>query len=711
MKILQILPSLDIGGVETGTVDLARGLVARGHRAIVVSGGGRLVSELEAAGARHYTLPVGKKSAVTIVRMIGALRDIIRSEDIDIVHARSRVPALIAYIACRATNRVFLTTAHGYYRKHVMSEAMGWGKYVIVASHIMGKHMAADFGVPHGRIRLIPRGVDLTKFVFRDPKERPAGEFVIGMISRITPLKGHADFIKAVAAVRRQIPQVRAVIVGAAPKEKYAEDLEILVRRLGLSKTVTFAGARQDVPEVMRGLDLLVSATTTPEAFGRVIIEAQASGVPVVATRVGGVVDIVEDGRTGLLCAAGNPAGMAEKILAAYKDRELRISMAIAARRKVETEYTLESMIARTVAVYVEALAVRNMLVIKQSALGDVILSVPSLRALRSAYPRAKIQVLVGVQSRAVLDNCPYIDDRIVCDLKGRDRGLAGIIRLSAILRKECFDTAIDLQNNKKSHLLAYLSLATLRYGYDNGKLSFLLNRRIQDDAPYLDPVEHQFRTLRLAGIKAADKSLALWPSEHDEEEARKFLAENWVKPSQTLVGINVRASVRWTSKNWPSGYIVELCDRLAREFNARTVLTGTGADAAYAGAIARAAKSKPIVAAGRTSIMGLASLMKHFAVYVTPDSAPMHIAAGMGTPCIALFGPTDPARHLPPSSGCIVLCKEREFTCSPCYKSGCPKKVTCMKKITVDEVLRSARAIMSKERVAVESPSGNYAR
>ena len=126
MNVLQILPSLDIGGVETGTVDLARYLTKNGHKAITVSGGGRLVRELDMPLSRHYTLPVGKKSPITIIRMIHALRDIIRKEDIDIVHARSRVPALTAYIACKITNRPFVTTAHGYYKKHLLSEPMGW---------------------------------------------------------------------------------------------------------------------------------------------------------------------------------------------------------------------------------------------------------------------------------------------------------------------------------------------------------------------------------------------------------------------------------------------------------------------------------------------------------------------------------------------------------------------------------------------------------
>ena len=693
MNILQILPSLDVGGVETGTVDLARYLMARGHKAIVVSGGGRLVKELDKINVRHYKLPVGKKSVFTVFKMVRALADIIRAEDIDIVHARSRVPALIAFFACRMTQRVFITTAHGYYKKHPLSEVMGWGRYVIVASHIMAKHMMHDFGVPYERIRLIPRGVDLDRFHFKAPSAEKKSSFTIGMVSRITPLKGHADFIKAASLVSRQIPGLKVKIVGEAPKVRYREDIELLVRRLGLVQTVEFAGAREDVPSVMKDLDMLVSATVTPEAFGRVIIEAQAVGVPVVATRVGGVVDIIDDGKSGLLCDPSDYKDMADKIIRLYKDRDLRLSIITEARKKVESDFGVDKMIERTIAVYEEAVKANNILVIKMSAAGDVILSVPSLRAIRAKFPSANIKVLVGLPYRQLLDRCPYINDRIVCDFKDKHKGVAGFLRLADELRKGWFDIVIDLQNNKKSHLLAYMSMAPLRYGYDNKKFSFLLNRRIKDDAPYLDPVEHQSRTLKTAGVKLEDKRLELWPSKDDESEAEKFLSDNWIVPSQPIAGMHLRASSKWPTKNLPPSHIAELCDMLAKEFNIRTVLTGSKDDAELANRIAHMTKSKPIVAAGKTSMLELACLIRRMKVYVTPDSAPMHIASAMGTPFVAIFGPTDPARHLPPAEKFIVL--KKELKCSPCYSPRCMKKILCMRKITAGEVFEAMKRFL----------------
>ena len=457
------------------------------------------------------------------------------------------------------------------------------------------------------------------------------------------------------------------------------------------------------------GLDVLVSATITPEAFGRVIIEAQASGVPVVATKVGGVVDVIEDRKTGLLCAPQDPKDMAQKILELHKDKALWTRLAMDSKRHVESCFNLGKMMEKTLAVYEEAIETINILVIKISAIGDVVLSVPSLKAIRAKYPRANIKVLIGIQSRESLDRCPYINERIVCDFKGKDRGILGLWRLGKVLRSSCFDIVIDLQNNKKSHLLAALSLAPLRYGYDNKKLSFLLNRKLRDDAPHLDPIEHQFRVLRMAGIKPQDKCLELWPGNTEAAQVDKLLAESWMKPSVGLVGINVRASERWITKNWPILNIVELCDRLAKEFNMRVVLTGAESDIGFAQAIARGAKSKPLMAAGKTSILELASMIKRFNVYLTPDSAPMHIAAAMGIPCIALFGPTEPERHVAPSKECIIISKKNELKCSPCYSPTCVKNFVCMKKITVDEVLEAMRPFL-KEGEKIESTASNDA-
>lgn len=195
---------------------------------------------------------------------------------------------------------------------------------MIVSSNVIARHMQEQFGVPPERLRFIPRGVDLEQFIFR-PKAITPGkdrdEFTIGLISRLTPIKGHTHFLQAIARVIRVIPKVKVLIVGEASpgKEQYKEELKMLTRRLGLSPYVKFSGQLDNIPAVLSGLDLLVLPTLTQEAFGRVLIEAGACGVPVIATQVGGIVDIVEDGVNGKLVPPGNSEELAKAIIALYK--------------------------------------------------------------------------------------------------------------------------------------------------------------------------------------------------------------------------------------------------------------------------------------------------------------------------------------------------------------------------------------------------------
>src|SRR4030042_2132496 len=498
-------------------------------------------------------------------------------------HPRSRVPAWIAYFACRKAGRVFITTCHGYYKKHFFSSIMGWGKRGIVLSNAVARHMIDDFSVPYERIRLVPRSVDLDKFKYTDPAKKRGDQFNVGVIARLTPIKGHTHFIKAMARVARQIPRLKIWIIGDAPasREAYKEEIEVLVRRLGLSHCTEFLGIQRDIPSILTNLDLVVLPTVTHEAFGRVIIEAQAAGVPVVATEVGGVVDIVENEKTGLLVAPADPVGMAEAIIRIFKDKKLAHTLAENAYRKVKKEYNLELMVKNTLDVYQDALANFKILIIKFSSLGDIILSTAAIRAIREKFDaNYKISFLVGEESKEALLRCPYIDELLVADFKNKDKGLRGLLGLADMLRKKNFDILVDLQNNRKSHLLSFLSLCQNRYGYDNGKFGFLLNKRIKDEKPLLGPVAHQFRILKMLNINLVNPDLELWPSEEDKLYIDDLLDSQWLSTNQKIIGINLGASERWVTKAWPKQNLIKLCQELG-EREMRIVITGTQKDAA----------------------------------------------------------------------------------------------------------------------------------
>ncbi|MBF0215579.1 MAG: lipopolysaccharide heptosyltransferase II [Candidatus Omnitrophica bacterium] len=695
MNVLQLVPKLNVGGVEVGTVDVARALTLLGNKSVVASAGGALERDLVATGSKHYNLAVGKKNPVTMFFVYRELRKIISRENIDIVHARSRIPALIGYFAARHEGKTFITTAHGQYRKHFISSIMGWGKIVIVANETMSEYMNEKFGVKKEKMVIIPRGVDLEKFQFRGKKIKKDNVIRVGMISRITPLKGHLDFIEAISLVTRKYPCVEGIIMGdmSSAKPDYITKIKLSIARLSLERVIKFKDSREKVPDVLKELDVFVSANRKQEAFGRSVIEAQAVGVPVVATRVGGVIESVKDGETGLIAEPSDPVDLAEKIIRVISSPETALSMVKNARANVEKEYSLERMLNLTISAYKNVLKMKKILVMKISSLGDIVLSVPSLRALRCKYPLSVIKVLVDIRFREALKGIPYVDEIITCDLNGRDSGRS-FIKFGERLRDENFDLSVDLQNSKKSHMLAFLAFIPERYGYDNGKLSFLINRRTKMPQRPMDPLDHQLNLLHLLGVTLMEKRLELVSDPLSDEWVDEFLAANWVKDGQPIVGISLSASEKWPSKNWGLENFIRLSELLARVNGIRVVLLGAESDAPAADIFVNSTDSKPVNAVGKTTIGQLASLIKRSSVIVTGDSAPMHMAAAFNIPFVAIFGPTDPKRHLPPAEHYKLI--HKRFPCSSCYKGKCPKDMRCMNMIKPQEIFEAVTELMA---------------
>jgi lipopolysaccharide heptosyltransferase II len=357
------------------------------------------------------------------------------------------------------------------------------------------------------------------------------------------------------------------------------------------------------------------------------------------------------------------------------------------AREKILSQYTLEHMAEATIKVYEEVIQHINILVIKLSALGDIILATPSLKALKKTFPLSKIYCLIKKDFREALQLCPYLEDLIIYDPEHKHKsGWWGIWRLSKKLRGFQFDKVIDFQNNYKSHMLSFLSFCPERYGYRNQKWGCLLNDGIKDLDKSVDPVTHQFRILNLLGIEPTGKErLELWSSSKDRIYIEQILESQWIADNTILVGIQLSASGRWQSKAWPLDYIAQLCDLLAVK-NIRVVLTGSRSDQGAARQLLKLTNAKPADLTGKTSIAQLFALLKKCHTFVAMDSAPLHVAAAANVPVIALFGPTDPARHMPPIEKGRVL--YRPVSCSPCYSPTCLIKThECLRQIKPLEV------------------------
>ncbi len=688
MRICQILPQMNIGGVETGTLDLSGFLHRIGHHVVVISHGGVLVGRLTEQGIEHVTMPVHRKELFTILWTAWRVRRFCQKNGIDIVHARSRVPGWIAWLATRGTRTKFVTTAHGAYRPHFASRVMAWGQKVIVPSTAIWNYMTEKFGVAQDRLCLIHRGIDLSQFeVSVRQKIQPDGPIVVGMVGRITPLKGHETFLQALALARQKNPRITGKIVGDCPAKRPAigENLIALAQRLGLTNSVVFENARPDVEKVYRELDILVMASLVPESFGRVLVEAQASGVPVIASALGGILDIVEDGRTGTLFAAGDALALAGAMGKVAGDPVGARRMSDAALTKARQEFAMEKMAGRTLDVYTDVLRPKNILVLKFSSLGDVLLSEPSLRALRRKYPDAHIGVVVKSSYRDALKNCPHVDELIEYDIRGRDRG-PGFFGLVKKMNQGRFDLVVDLQNNWRSHALAYLANIPWRLGYARKGGRFLLNDVRVEPREKMDPVSHQFYLLSRLDVPADSKRVCFATGDEDTRWVEDFLRANRVSAKEPLVAVHVGGSPRWQSKQWGRESFAAFINGLGAGTGMRPVLVGGAGDIVLAERLKPLLRVASVDAVGKTSLGNLAALLKHCCVMVGADSAPLHVSWAVGTLFVALFGPTDPAKHAPPDRGVVI---SKAVPCGPCYKPVCPEgHHRCMKSIDPQEVL-----------------------
>ncbi|MGB5177959.1 MAG: glycosyltransferase family 4 protein [Gammaproteobacteria bacterium] len=332
LTVLQVLPALQGGGVERGTLEVAAELVRRGHRSLVVSAGGRLLPELLASGSEHINYPLGRKS-LSSLRYVVALRRLLKLASVDVVHARSRLPAWITWLAWSsmdaATRPRFITTLHGLYSVNAYSAVMTKGEQVIAVSAV-----ARDYALRHypavdpARLQVIHRGVDPAVFPkgFR-PRQAWLADwtrrypqlqdrYVITLPGRVGPRKGALDFIALIGALRHAGHNVHGLIVGEIAKRDrtLARQLKTAVKDAGIADALTCTGFREDVREIMSVSGAVVSLSSYPEAFGRTVNEALSLGVPVAGYDHGGVGEQLARHFPAGRVPFGNRVAMAERL-------------------------------------------------------------------------------------------------------------------------------------------------------------------------------------------------------------------------------------------------------------------------------------------------------------------------------------------------------------------------------------------------------------
>lgn len=370
--VMQIIPELGPGGAEQGCIDIAGEIVKSGSQAIVVSHGGARVHELTRKGAMHVNLPVHSKNPFIIWRNIKRLRKIIRHYNVDIVHVRSRAPAWSAIFAVKKTNARYMTTCHAPYNisgklKRFYNSAITKGERVIAISNHVANYLLKNYDIDQRNIRLIHRGVNLDKFhpnvvtpaqIIQISKEwrLPDGASIVMLPGRITRWKGHLVLIDAMAKLNRQ--DIFCVLIGSDQgRTDYREELENAIKEKNLGGQIRIINHCNDMPAAYMLSTVVVSASTDPEGFGRVPIEAQAMGRPIIATDHGGAQETIIRNETGWLVPPNDSESLSRAINEALNlDASQRAVLANHAINHIANNFTKEIMADKTLNVYAELL-------------------------------------------------------------------------------------------------------------------------------------------------------------------------------------------------------------------------------------------------------------------------------------------------------------------------------------------------------------------
>lgn len=371
LTILQVIPNLGAGGAEQTTVDVTAAIIKAGHRAIIVSNGGPRVVDIQRAGGTHIQMPVHSKNPFTMWMNVGRLRRIIREHQVDIIHARSRAPAWSALKAARDTGIKFLTTCHAPFNigssewKRKYNSSIARGDLIIANSEFVAHYLVDNYQVPIPKIRVIPRGIPMDKFnpslVTAERMLRlsqnwriPEVATVVLLPGRLTRWKGQTVLIEAMAKLKRK--DIYCVLLGDNQgRTEYSEELDALIHNLQLEQRVRIADHCDDMAVAYTMANIVVSASTEPEGFGRVAVEAQAMGRPTIATNIGGSKETIIDGVTGWLVPPNDPDALAktiDKVLSLPDDQKQFI--AEQASIHARTHFTKEQMTTATLLVYDE---------------------------------------------------------------------------------------------------------------------------------------------------------------------------------------------------------------------------------------------------------------------------------------------------------------------------------------------------------------------
>lgn len=364
MKILHLTTHLNIGGISRYVASLSKVLRDRGHTVFVASSGGEQEEALSKNGIRHIYMDIRTKSELSpkVIKSFFFLNSFLKKEKIDLIHAHTRVTQVLSALISRHQKMPYVTTCHGYFKKRFGRRIFGcWGRKVVAISEGVKAQLVRDFEVEEDRIALIRTGIELNNFLKGAPEEQRVrfrhkwnltDSPVVGTIGRLSPVKGQDVLLRAAKEVVRDFQDTKFLLVGNGPDEKR---LKRLSAELGLEKDVIFVDSVDDTKEALSVIDIFV-LPSIEEGLGLSLIEAMAFGKPCIASRVGGIQDLIEDGVTGMLFNPGDPNDLARAIKYMFNDAHKRETFKDKARRRVINDFNIEDMASQIEKVYEEVL-------------------------------------------------------------------------------------------------------------------------------------------------------------------------------------------------------------------------------------------------------------------------------------------------------------------------------------------------------------------
>ncbi len=326
--------------------------------------------------------------------------------------------------------------------------------------------------------------------------------------------------------------------------------------------------------------------------------------------------------------------------------------------------------------------------------IGDVVMTLPAITAVREAYPEARISILVKPWVADLLRISPDVDEVIVYERPGVHEGIGGLFRLVRELKTKKFDMAILLQNAIEAAIIAWLARIPVRAGYNtDGRGIFLTHSAIRSkEILRVHQVEYYLGMLKALGLGAGRKDVRLLIGEEEKAFSDRILKERGIAEASLLIGLAPGATYG-PAKRWYPERFASVADRLIERFSARVLLFGSAGDHEVARSIQGKARNALVDLTGETTLREAISLIARCRLFVSNDSGLMHVAGALGTPTVAIFGSTNPLTTSPVGQKSIVITKNVD--CSPCLKKTCPTDFICMDLITTDEVYNTAVALL----------------